>query len=84
MTSATVEASADHGTVRIRLCGEIDLENVATVDEQMCAAVSGQPTGVSVDLTQPYLHGQCGNTVAFRSGLPFAEIEHCAEAYRAF
>ena len=51
MTSATVEASADHGTVRIRLCGEIDLENVSTVDEQICAAVSGQPTAVSVDLT---------------------------------
>ena len=51
MTSATVEASADHGTVRIRLRGEIDLGNVSTVDEQICAAVSGQPTAVSVDLT---------------------------------
>ena len=51
MTIATVEASADHGAVRIRLSGEIDLENVSTVDEQICAAVSGQPTGVSVDLT---------------------------------
>jgi anti-anti-sigma factor len=51
MTSATVEACADHGTVRIRLRGEIDLGNVSTVDEQICAAVSGQPTAVSVDLT---------------------------------
>jgi anti-anti-sigma factor len=51
MTSATVEASADHGTVRIRLSGEIDLENVSTVAEQICAALSGQPTVVSVDLT---------------------------------
>jgi anti-anti-sigma factor len=51
MTSATVQASADHGTVRIRLSGEIDRDNASTVDEQICAAVSGQPTRVSVDLT---------------------------------
>jgi len=51
MTSATVEASADQGTVHIHLSGEIDLENASTVDEQICAAVSGQPTAVSVDLT---------------------------------
>jgi anti-anti-sigma factor len=51
MTIATVEASADHGAVHIRLSGEIDLENVSTVDEQICAAVSGQPAAVSVDLT---------------------------------
>lgn len=47
MTSATVEASADHGAVHIRLRGEIDLRNVSTIDEQICAAVSGQPTAVS-------------------------------------
>jgi anti-anti-sigma factor len=51
MTSATVQASADHGTVHIRLSGEIDRDNASTVDEQICTAVSGQPTVVSVDLT---------------------------------
>jgi anti-anti-sigma factor len=51
MTSATVEATTDHGAVRIRLCGEIDRDNASTVDEQICAAVSGQPTAVSVYLT---------------------------------
>ena len=51
MTFAIVEASADHRAVRIRLSGEIDLDNVSTVDEQICAAVSGQPAVVSVDLT---------------------------------
>jgi stage II sporulation protein AA (anti-sigma F factor antagonist) len=50
MTSATVEAGADHGTVHIRLCGEIDRGNASTVEEQICAAVSGQPAAVSVDL----------------------------------
>jgi len=54
MTIATVEASADHGAVCIRLCGEIDLGNVSTVEEQIYAAVSGRPIVVlvvSVDLT---------------------------------
>lgn len=51
MTSATVDTSADHGEVRITLSGEIDLANSSTVNEQIRAAVSGQPTAVSVDLT---------------------------------
>ena len=51
MTIATVEASAAHRAVRIRLSGEIDRENVSTVGEQICAAVSGLPAVVSVDLT---------------------------------
>jgi anti-anti-sigma factor len=51
MTIATVDASADHGAVRIRLSGEIDLANASTVDEQIRTAVAGQPAAVSVDLT---------------------------------
>jgi anti-anti-sigma factor len=51
MTVATVDASTDNGSVHISLSGEIDLANASTVDEQIHAAVSGQPTAVSVDLT---------------------------------
>jgi anti-anti-sigma factor len=51
MTIATVETSADKGSVRISLGGEIDLANAETVEEQISAAVSGEPTAVSVDLT---------------------------------
>jgi anti-sigma B factor antagonist/stage II sporulation protein AA (anti-sigma F factor antagonist) len=52
MTVARVDASTDNGSVHINLIGEIDLANASTVEEQIHAAVSGQPTAVSVDLTE--------------------------------
>jgi anti-anti-sigma factor len=51
MTLARVDTSAENGSVRISLSGEIDLANVAAVEEEILAAVSGQLTAVSVDLT---------------------------------
>jgi anti-anti-sigma factor len=51
MTMATVKTSAESGSIRIRLSGEIDLANVAAVEEEILAAVPDQPTAVSVDLT---------------------------------
>jgi anti-anti-sigma factor len=50
MTTAGVESSADDGSIRIRLSGEIDLANAATVDDQIRAALTHQLSGVSVDL----------------------------------
>ena len=51
MTMATVKTSAESGSIRIRLSGEIDLANIAAVEEEILAAVPDQPTAVSVDLT---------------------------------
>ena len=51
MTVATVDASTEDGSVRIRLSGEIDRANAPVVEEEILAAVGGQPTAVSVDLT---------------------------------
>ena len=51
MTIARVDTSAENGSVRISLSGEIDLANVTAVEEEILAAVSGQLTAVSVDLT---------------------------------
>jgi len=51
MTLARVDTSAENGSVRIDLSGEIDLANVTAVEEEILAAVSGQFTAVSVDLT---------------------------------
>jgi anti-anti-sigma factor len=51
MTLARVDTSAENGSVRISLSGEIDLANVAAVEEEILAAVSGQLTAVLVDLT---------------------------------
>jgi anti-anti-sigma factor len=51
MTAARVESSADGGSMRIRLSGEIDLANAAAVEDQIRAALTPQPSAVSVDLT---------------------------------
>ena len=51
MTVATVEVSAERGLLRIILSGEIDLANAAVVEQEIFAALSDQPTSVSVDLT---------------------------------
>jgi anti-anti-sigma factor len=51
MTMATVKTSAESGSIRIRLSGEIDLANVAAVEEEILAVVPDQPAAVSVDLT---------------------------------
>lgn len=52
MTIATVDATIDNGVVRINISGEIDLANIAAVEQQVyTAAVSGQPAAVSMDLT---------------------------------
>ena len=50
MTTAEVESSADDGSIRICLSGEIDLANAAAVDDQIRAAITHQPSTVSVDL----------------------------------
>jgi anti-anti-sigma factor len=51
MTAAQVESSADDGSMRIRLSGEIDLANASAVEDQIRAALTPQPSAVSVDLT---------------------------------
>ncbi|MGH4006811.1 MAG: STAS domain-containing protein [Pseudonocardiaceae bacterium] len=52
MTAAKVEASAEDGSMHIAVSGEIDLANAAVVEDELRAAVSHQPTAVSVDLTE--------------------------------
>jgi anti-anti-sigma factor len=52
MTLATVEVEATgDGTVRIAVAGEIDLVNVASVEEQIAEAITNQLTAVTLDLT---------------------------------
>lgn len=51
MTAARVETSAEDGSMRIALSGEIDVANAAAIEDELRAAVSHQPTTVSVDLT---------------------------------
>jgi anti-anti-sigma factor len=51
MTAAKVEASAENGSVRITLQGEIDLSNAATVEDEIREAISHQNSAVLIDLT---------------------------------
>ncbi|MDQ2790145.1 MAG: anti-sigma factor antagonist [Pseudonocardiales bacterium] len=52
MTAASVQATAEDGSMHIALSGEIDLANVDAVEEEIRAATSHQPNAVSVDLTE--------------------------------
>ncbi|MGH3752910.1 MAG: STAS domain-containing protein [Pseudonocardiaceae bacterium] len=51
MTAANVETSAEDGSMRIAVSGEIDLANASAVEAEIRDAVSDQPKAVSVDLT---------------------------------
>jgi anti-anti-sigma factor len=63
--TVAAEVSADNGSVCIRLSGEIDRANVAAVDEQIRAAVSGQRTAVSVDLADVSYLDSTGKQLLF-------------------
>ncbi len=51
--------------MRIALSGEIDLANAATVEDELRAAVSSQPTTVSVDLTDLTYMDSAGVRILF-------------------
>lgn len=51
MTTATVDAAADGGVVRVAVTGEVDLSNAGDVERSILASVSNEATGVLIDLT---------------------------------
>lgn len=65
MSAATVQTSAERGSIRIRLSGEVDLANVATVEEDILNSVSDQATAVSVDLTDLTYMDSAGINILF-------------------
>ena len=65
MTDAKVETSTEDGSMRITLSGEIDLANAAAVEDEIRAAVSNQPTTVSVDLTDLTYMDSAGIRILF-------------------
>ena len=65
MTDAKVETSTEDGSMRITLSGEIDLANAAAVGDEIRAAVSNQPTTVSVDLTDLTYMDSAGIRILF-------------------
>jgi anti-anti-sigma factor len=65
VTDAKVETSTEDGSMRITLSGEIDLANAAAVEDEIRAAVSNQPTTVSVDLTDLTYMDSAGIRILF-------------------
>jgi anti-anti-sigma factor len=65
MSAATVQTSAKSGSIRIRLSGEVDLANVATVEEDILNSVPDQATAVSVDLTDLTYMDSSGINILF-------------------
>jgi anti-anti-sigma factor len=51
MTGATVLVHPDQSSVHIVISGEVDLDNVETVEEQLAAAIPNHLASVSLDLT---------------------------------
>jgi anti-anti-sigma factor len=50
VTTAVVDVTVDHGSVRIAVSGEVDLANATAVEDQIVAAITNQVASVSVDL----------------------------------
>ena len=65
MSVTMADASAENGPVRLSLSGDIDRANVAAIEEEIRATVSGQPTGVSVDLTNVTYIDSAGKKLLF-------------------
>src|SRR5690349_746983 len=84
MTVAVAEMSADNGSVCIRLSGEIDRANVSAVEGQLRAAVFGQRTAVSVDLTDVSYLDSTGKQLLFDLALGLQESQIMLEVVVPF
>jgi anti-anti-sigma factor len=65
MTAARVETRTEGGSIHIALSGEIDLANAATVEDELRAAISHQPSAVLVDLTNLTYMDSVGISILF-------------------
>jgi anti-anti-sigma factor len=63
--TAKVEARTEDGSIHIALSGEIDLDNAATIEDELHAAISHQPSAVSVDLTNLTYMDSVGISILF-------------------
>ena len=69
MTEAAVDVEQlPDGTLRISIRGEIDLSNVATVEQEMLGAISNQASEVVVDLSGVTYVDSAGLRVLFTLG----------------
>ncbi|MDQ0377045.1 STAS domain-containing protein [Amycolatopsis thermophila] len=65
MTTATVDAEADGGHVRVTIKGEIDLANADVVQNEIYSSIGNDAERVSVDLTEVTYLDSSGLRVLF-------------------
>jgi anti-anti-sigma factor len=65
MTTAKVEFRVHGESVRIRLVGEIDLANAATVQDEINSAIANDATSVVLDLTEVTYLDSAGLRILF-------------------
>jgi anti-anti-sigma factor len=76
MTEATVQV--DHngdGGVRITVAGELDMDNAASIEQQILAAISNQLTSVTLDLSGLDFIDSAGLRVLFTLGTRLAILQ---------
>jgi anti-anti-sigma factor len=65
VTIATVAAKVDGTSVSISISGEIDIDNAASVEEQVLGAIENQATAVLIDLTNMEYMDSSGLRILF-------------------
>jgi stage II sporulation protein AA (anti-sigma F factor antagonist) len=79
VASARVDVAEDGGFVRIAVAGEIDLANVAAVEEQIVAAITNQVLRVSVDLGEVDYLDSAGLRIFFSLARRLRELQIALE-----
>jgi anti-anti-sigma factor len=76
MTEAALDVEQlPDGTLRISIRGEIDLSNVATVEQEMLEAISNQASEVVVDLSGVTYVDSAGLRVLFTLGTRLESLQ---------
>jgi anti-anti-sigma factor len=65
MTDATVIVRPDGSDVRIRIGGEVDLENAGEVEDQLAAAIPNETNAVTLELAELEYLDSAGLRVLF-------------------
>jgi anti-anti-sigma factor len=79
VASTRVDVAEDGGFVRIAVAGEIDLANVAAVEEQIVAAITNQVLRVSVDLGEVDYLDSAGLRIFFSLARRLRELQIALE-----
>jgi anti-anti-sigma factor len=75
VTTATVVVRPEDACVRIRISGEIDLENAGTVEEQLAAAIPNETTSVVLELASLEYLDSAGLRVLFQLGAQLETLQ---------